>query len=840
MAGNSQKELKLILSAYDKGFKASLSAARTGLNKTGTEAGKSQKKFKSLRSETARLTGHLKNLVGAYIGMRAIGGVVGMISDFNTEMAKTSTMADTSTAAWGGLSEKIIEISTRVPQTAAELAAAEYDILSANVALEDSARVLELSAKAAVAGITDTKTAAKVGTSVINAYGLDIDKLGGVYDDLFTTVKLGKTEFPELAAAIGKVLPTARSANVDLKELGAHLATLTQGGLSTAESTTALRGAMIGLQTPTDAAKKKMAELGIEWNGLTGTIKQIVDLNLGAAVMREIIPETEARNAVLTLSQNFGKLEENLNKMKNTAGAAEAAYTKMAVTLESEFQLIKNALAAAVIDNDKFKKSLDNLLKKVSESKEGLAALVTILIDLSEKLVNGAASIGIFIDATNELLEQATLQIGIHGQQAEAMGKLEAKMGAVNEATGLQITTSKELVELVSAGVIVFDELQGKVLVNAQNLKLYNEGLLLVGTSVNLAAGSQAALWKKAAKTNEVLVEQKSDMAAVGAEIAKLVTDESQLIGTEGKLQGKLKTSVDKLKAAALAWKKVGDYAKETRKKLGLAGDKAVEAGNKGKKGAEVSEDGWKSLETQVEQTADKLKEEIAGISSEISAAKKELTGLERWREQTKRTEFNASASSIVDSVKNADPFTIQKVIAQQNDIINSQSKWLGTDDKAEARWIIDKLQLAMTGVDWRDEENTLALDANTKAINGFYDILKVYDTQMPGFAPGGFVPGSGSGDTVPAWLTPGEFVIKESIVSALGADYFAALNGGISIPQINLPVQKFAAGGMVQDAAKTINLNFNIGGKQAVGAFEESSAAVLIAELERQQMVAL
>lgn len=53
-------------------------------------------------------------------------------------------------------------------------------------------------------------------------------------------------------------------------------------------------------------------------------------------------------------------------------------------------------------------------------------------------------------------------------------------------------------------------------------------------------------------------------------------------------------------------------------------------------------------------------------------------------------------------------------------------------------------------------------------------------------FAGGGMVPGSGNGDTVPAMLTPGEFVIRKSSVQKLGADNLARAN-------------KYAGGGAVQ-----------------------------------------
>lgn len=53
-------------------------------------------------------------------------------------------------------------------------------------------------------------------------------------------------------------------------------------------------------------------------------------------------------------------------------------------------------------------------------------------------------------------------------------------------------------------------------------------------------------------------------------------------------------------------------------------------------------------------------------------------------------------------------------------------------------------------------------------------------------FASGGIVPGSGNGDTVPAMLTPGEFVLRKDAVKAIGTDKLFAMN-------------RFARGGKVK-----------------------------------------
>lgn len=66
------------------------------------------------------------------------------------------------------------------------------------------------------------------------------------------------------------------------------------------------------------------------------------------------------------------------------------------------------------------------------------------------------------------------------------------------------------------------------------------------------------------------------------------------------------------------------------------------------------------------------------------------------------------------------------------------------------------------------------------------------------GLASGGSVPGSGSGDTVPAMLTPGEFVINKSRASQLGTGFLTWLNGG---GLFNSIAGQYSSGGMVAAA---------------------------------------
>ena len=93
------------------------------------------------------------------------------------------------------------------------------------------------------------------------------------------------------------------------------------------------------------------------------------------------------------------------------------------------------------------------------------------------------------------------------------------------------------------------------------------------------------------------------------------------------------------------------------------------------------------------------------------------------------------------------------------------------------------------------------------------------------GYNKGGKVHGSGTGDTVPAMLTPGEFVMSKGAVDQIGVDKLMAMNkegGGTNKPTL----MKFAGGGMVPG----INPPSGRGGKVImVGGGGKSSSSTVV-----------
>ena len=159
----------------------------------------------------------------------------------------------------------------------------------------------------------------------------------------------------ELAGSLGKVLPIAKASGVSLSDVGAAMASLTAGGINTAESTTALRGAIIALTAPTEAAAKAMKTGGIEAKrfddgsfDLLETIKQFEGMD--PAALRKFIPDISASVAVSALANNVEGLSDNLLAFEGRAGASETAFNKMSGEFNTQMALLKNTSQSVMIE----------------------------------------------------------------------------------------------------------------------------------------------------------------------------------------------------------------------------------------------------------------------------------------------------------------------------------------------------------------------------------------------------------------------------------------------------------------------------------------------------------
>lgn len=359
------------------------------------------------------------------------GNSFGKFAGFEQQIAAIGTITDLSDAQLTALSKSIRTLSRDMGKSAAESSAAVYDLLGSGVATADAMKVLEASTKAAVAGMAETKTAASVGVSIINAYGESMDKLGLRYDQLFLAIQNGVVTFDQLSAGLGQVLPGAAAAGVSFAEVSAAIAQMTVQGVQAPIAITALRSAINQLAAPAKEAKAAMKALGIEWNGFSGTLEQIARKNISFEDLRLIIPDTEGRTAIQALTQDYGKFAAQVEQMEHAGGTTEIAYNKMKDTPQAEI--------------DKFKAAVSDLQISFGEALAAGLPLVLLLTDM--------------LNAFNELPSPvkngviSLIALGVAGKTLATVLKLlrlpfGALIGGMSKVSGTAATTGGALTTL--------------------------------------------------------------------------------------------------------------------------------------------------------------------------------------------------------------------------------------------------------------------------------------------------------------------------------------------------------------------------------------------------------
>lgn len=96
-------------------------------------------------------------------------------------------------------------------------------------------------------------------------------------------------------------------------------------------------------------------------------------------------------------------------------------------------------------------------------------------------------------------------------------------------------------------------------------------------------------------------------------------------------------------------------------------------------------------------------------------------------------------------------------------------------------------------------------------------ELEKINSQEAVELASGGKVPGVGSGDIIPALLTPGEFVIPKRIVEQKGLRYFEELIGGSNPITGNDGIMRLAEGGFADSGPISQSRNFRGTGQQTI-----------------------
>ena len=272
----------------------------------------------------------------------------------------TGATGDAANATFGEFSTMVADLSKEFGIAQNVLTGGLYQALSAGVPADNALEFMSVASQAAIAGVTDVETAVDGLSTIINAFGLDTEDAQAVADSMFAAVKGGKTTFEELSASLFNVAPAAAAAGISFDEVNAAIATMTSAGVPTAQATTQIRAAMVGLQKPSaelDAIFQALgydsAQLAIEEEGLAFALDAVKDASGGSnGQLQTLLGSVEAVSAVNILAGTGAeKFADELERQANAAGSVDDAFSEIDKSRVLERQAVAYQNMAIAIGN---------------------------------------------------------------------------------------------------------------------------------------------------------------------------------------------------------------------------------------------------------------------------------------------------------------------------------------------------------------------------------------------------------------------------------------------------------------------------------------------------------
>jgi TP901 family phage tail tape measure protein len=261
-------------------------------------------------------------LGGAIVAPLALG--VTAATDFGSAMASIASLG---TENMGELETAVRETAVAYGLDLTEAARGTYDAISSGADAFTAPKILEDAARAAAAGQTDLTTSIQMGMGVANAYGIEFENMGGIFDAAFIGVNKGVMSFEQLADGIGKATPAAAANKIAMEELIGSAAALTLGNVKASEAFTQINAVITGFTRQGESAK-------LETLGLQGALEWLSETTGGnKTAMLEFLGSTEAMGAALALTgAQSGAFTEIMADMGNKTGAAKEAFDIIAAS----------------------------------------------------------------------------------------------------------------------------------------------------------------------------------------------------------------------------------------------------------------------------------------------------------------------------------------------------------------------------------------------------------------------------------------------------------------------------------------------------------------------------
>lgn len=348
-AGRDTAELKGHLDKLDR----SLGGLNRNLDRLGS-------RWQNLAAGGERIGRGMTIIGGA--ALAGMGMAVKAAGEFDQGMRNVNSIMKLSEDGFANLEKQIKGIASdpMVTDMPAELARGLFDLASSGLEGQVALDTLKIASQGASAGLSTTADAARVLSSVMNAYNTKTGPAAAeIMDVLFATVDRGVVTFSELASHFATVSTTAASAGVKLEDIAAGMMTMTKQGHDAAISATSLSRIITSFLNPSKemAAAIKAAgyESGIQilhTKGLSGAVEFLTQATSGNVdQMVAMLGEIRSVRAAMALTGKGAQMyAADLDAARNASGAMREALAEQSKAAAFQWKVLRKELALMGIE----------------------------------------------------------------------------------------------------------------------------------------------------------------------------------------------------------------------------------------------------------------------------------------------------------------------------------------------------------------------------------------------------------------------------------------------------------------------------------------------------------
>jgi len=333
-------------------FNTKLMRSSAVLTQKGQSLSRTGKKIKSFGKSLT---------VGVTLPLVAMGGfAIKAFSDLETGMQNVASLGIASDRI-KELKVNVSELTEATGKDTTTITDGLYQVISAFGDTADTAKILEINAKGATAGIATVTDSVNLTSAVTKAYGdTSAQAVQQVTDLAFQTVKLGQTTFPELAMSIGEVTPMAKELGVAQKDLFGVFATATGVTGNAGKVATQYKGVLSGLMSPTKQMTELYQKMGVaggkeliaKQGGIAQTMKLIVDNAKATGIpLSKFLGNVRAQTLALSMAgPQYENLIEKTKAMTTATGAAAEAFDKQMESPLNQFRQFREIVTNIASD----------------------------------------------------------------------------------------------------------------------------------------------------------------------------------------------------------------------------------------------------------------------------------------------------------------------------------------------------------------------------------------------------------------------------------------------------------------------------------------------------------